>query len=188
MSKVRDDGGHFVRHDDRSARYDCKNRAPDACANLLKGQLLNETHSQTNAHVGLIASLVTTHQTATTGKDQSSASTAAFDQPMVTSASLPGCAKDCTLDLNYLSSNHHTWSKCQDTLIVGRIHYVVDSGNNKTSTSTSYSEYVTFFEPYPRAWVTSAVSDLLVNGSHILTRTDVNEAGTVTHVDGTETV
>lgn len=71
--------------------------------------------------------------------------------------------------------------------MVGRIYYIIDSANNKTITSTSYSQQVTLFNSVGSK-VTSDVSDIIAAGSHILTRTDVNAAGTVTYVDGTETM
>ena len=39
-----------------------------------------------------------------------------------------------------------------------------------------------------RTEVTSDVSDILSGGSYVLTRTDVNAAGTVTYMDGTNTM
>ena len=70
--------------------------------------------------------------------------------------------------------------------MIGRVHYFVDSANNKTSTSTDYSQRVTFIQN--RTEVTSDVSDVLSGGSYVLTRTDVNAAGTVTYIDGTNTM
>lgn len=72
------------------------------------------------------------------------------------------------------------------TAIIGRIHYIVDRANNKTITSTSYAEQVTFSTKGYK--VTMPVSEIIGNGSQILTRTDVNAQGTVTYVDGTSTV
>jgi hypothetical protein len=64
------------------------------------------------------------------------------------------------------------------TAVVGRIVYIVDNSTNATRTSTSYSAQVTFRAS--GTLVTSAVSDIVANGSQILTREDVNAAGTVT--------
>jgi hypothetical protein len=60
------------------------------------------------------------------------------------------------------------------TAVVGRIVYIVDNSTNATRTSTSYSAQVTFRAS--GTLVTSAVSDIVANGSQILTREDVNAA------------
>lgn len=70
--------------------------------------------------------------------------------------------------------------------MIGRVHYFVDAANNKTSTSTDFAQQVTFSQNGTR--VTSDVTNILASGSQILTRTDVNAAGTVTHMDGTNTM
>ena len=70
--------------------------------------------------------------------------------------------------------------------MIGRVHYFVDSANNKTSTSTDFAQQVTFSQNGTR--VTSDVTNILASGSQILTRTDVNAAGTVTYMDGTNTM
>lgn len=62
--------------------------------------------------------------------------------------------------------------------MVGQIQYIVDEATNKTITTTSYADVVTFTSN--GTLMTSAVSDLVANGSKILVRTDVNAAGTVT--------
>lgn len=60
---------------------------------------------------------------------------------------------------------------------------IVDDNTNITTASTSYLAQVTFTSN--GALVTSEVSEIIANGSQILTRTDVNAAGTVTMaVDG----
>jgi hypothetical protein len=88
------------------------------------------------------------------------------------------CVQNCTFQ--QVVSEYGAWQQCQTmaTVVVGRIVYIVDNNTNATKTSTSYSAQVTF-----RAngtLVTSAVSDIIANGSQILTRKDVNAAGTVT--------
>lgn len=118
-------------------------------------------------------------------------STAAADCSRIypASATLPAgptstadpCIKDCSINMKYITASYHYWTRCEGTAIIGLIHYIVDSANNKTSTSTSYSQQVTIFSG--RSWVTSNVSDILATGSHVLIRTDVNAAGTVTYVD-----
>lgn len=70
--------------------------------------------------------------------------------------------------------------------MLGRVHYFVDSANNKTSTSTDFVQRVTFRKN--GTVVTSDASDIISGGSHVLTRTDVNAAGTVTYMDGTNTM
>ena len=67
--------------------------------------------------------------------------------------------------------------------MLGRVHYFVDSANNKTSTSTDFVQRVTFMKNGTE--VTSDASDILAS---VLTRTDVNAAGTVTYMDGTNTM
>jgi hypothetical protein len=62
--------------------------------------------------------------------------------------------------------------------VVGHIVYIVDNSTNVTTTSTSYSAQVTFV--VSGTLIKSAVSDIVANGSQILTREDVNSAGTVT--------
>lgn len=70
------------------------------------------------------------------------------------------------------------------TAVVGQVMLIVDGNTNMTTTSTSYLSQVTFTSN--GTIVTSDVTDILANGSHILTRTDVNAAGTVTvAIDGT---
>lgn len=64
--------------------------------------------------------------------------------------------------------------------VIGQVYYLVDNGTNITSMSTSYASQVTF--EISGTMVTSAVSDIVANGSDILTRTDVNAGGTVTTV------
>ena len=70
--------------------------------------------------------------------------------------------------------------------MLGRVHYFVDSANNKTSTSTDFVQRVTFLKNGTK--VTSNAGDIISGGSHILTGTDVNAAGTVTYMDGTNTM
>lgn len=114
------------------------------------------------------------------------ASTSVFHKPYATSAPHSDCSKNCTYDWNLLTSNHHTWSKCLGTAIIGRVHYLVDPASNRTITSTSYAEDLTFISHGMK--VTSLVSDILARQSEILTRTDVNAAVTVTYFDGTNTM
>jgi hypothetical protein len=100
-----------------------------------------------------------------------------------TDHAFPGCSTDCTYDKSRLSQHHISWTKCQDTVMLGRVHYFVDRVNNKTSTSTDLAHQVTFLSNGSQ--VTSDASDILAS---ILTRTDVNAAGTVTFTHGTHTM
>jgi hypothetical protein len=93
---------------------------------------------------------------------------------------------DCTYSRPYLFQTQNSWTKCHDTVMIGRVHYFVDSANNSTSTSTEYAQQVTYASNH--TWVTAGGSDIAAGGSRILTRTDVNEAGTVTYMDGTNTM
>jgi hypothetical protein len=70
--------------------------------------------------------------------------------------------------------------------LIGRVHYLIDSANNKTITSTSYAERVEY--KLGAAYKVSHGSDLAASGVQILTRTDVDSAGTVTYVDGSDTM
>ena len=103
-----------------------------------------------------------------------------------TDLAVPGRTLDCTFDINAFTEHRNSWTRCPGTVMIGRIHYIVDSVNNKTSTSTSYAAQVTFEADGSK--VTSDVRDILANQSNIITRTDVNAAGTVTHVDNGHTV
>lgn len=70
------------------------------------------------------------------------------------------------------------------TAVVGQVQLIVDGKTNMTTTTTSYLSQVTFTSN--GTILTSDVTDILANGSHILTRADVNAAGTVTvAIDGT---
>lgn len=97
-----------------------------------------------------------------------------------TTTSLSGseCHKNCTFSKLITVGGH--WQKCQTeaNAVVGQIQYIVDEATNKTITTTSYADVVTFTSN--GTLMTSAVSDLVANGSKILVRTDVNAAGTVT--------
>lgn len=93
------------------------------------------------------------------------------------------CHANCTF--TKIVSNVGQWTRCQTkaTNVVGKVVLIVDDSKNITTTSTSYLDRVTFTSN--GTLVTSDVSDILANGSQILTRTDVNAAGTVTvAVDG----
>ena len=93
------------------------------------------------------------------------------------------CHANCTF--TKVESNFGQWTRCQTkaTNVVGKVVLIVDDSTNITTTSTSYLDQVTFTSN--GTLVTSDVSDILANGSQILTRTDVNAAGTVTvAVDG----
>lgn len=95
-----------------------------------------------------------------------------------------GCRTNCTF--TKVESNHGNWQKCQTmaTAVVGQVMLIVDGNTNMTTTTTSYLAQVTFTSN--GTIVTSDVTDILANGSHVLTRTDVNAAGTVTvAIDGT---
>lgn len=96
------------------------------------------------------------------------------------------CLEDCSINYDYVWVSEHSWTKCQGTALIGVIYYIIDSANNKTMTSTSYSQQVTFYDGHDV--VTSDVSGILAAGSQILVRTDVNAAGTVTYVDQGNTV
>jgi hypothetical protein len=88
------------------------------------------------------------------------------------------CVQNCTF--SKIVSNYGKWWQCQTkaTAVVGHVKYIVDNSTNTTLTSTSYAAHVTFKNN--GTLVTSAVSDILANGSQILTRNDTNDAGTVT--------
>jgi hypothetical protein len=100
-----------------------------------------------------------------------------------TGHAFPGCSTNCTYDIGRLTQHHISWTKCRDTVILGRVHYFVDRANNKTSTSTDFAHRVTFLSNGHE--VTSDASDILAS---VLTRTDVNAAGTVTYTYGTQTM
>jgi len=68
------------------------------------------------------------------------------------------------------------WTKCESTHLIGRIHYIGDIANNKTTASTSYATQVVV------GTATSQVSDILASSGRVITRTDLNAAGTVTAV------
>jgi hypothetical protein len=90
------------------------------------------------------------------------------------------CAKDCTF--TGVQSREDVWTRCQGTTYVGLVHVVIDKATNKTITSTSnYKDQVTYLDKNGRTSI-AALIDLASNGASILTRTDVNAAGTVTAV------
>jgi N-acetylmuramoyl-L-alanine amidase CwlA len=98
----------------------------------------------------------------------------------VTAHNPSACVKDCTFQDG--QSRLYHWTKCAGTTYVGIIHVVIDKATNKTITSTSsYKEEYTYF--LKDQTYTAALSDLVSNGrALVLTRTDVNAAGTVTQV------
>jgi hypothetical protein len=98
----------------------------------------------------------------------------------VTTQDPSACVKDCTFQ--EAQSRQYHWTKCAGTTYVGVIHVVIDKATNKTITSTSsYKEEYTYF--LKDQTYTAALSDLVSNGGAlVLTRTDVNAAGTVTQV------
>lgn len=98
------------------------------------------------------------------------------------------CSKNCTLRSGptTMTQKAASWSKCQGTVIIGRIHFTVDRANNTTITRTSYEAQLTFTSNGSR--VTSAATDLIANQSQVLTRTDIDANGTVIYMRGTTTV
>lgn len=125
------------------------------------------------------------HTTATITKSGSSSITT-LQAATSTGHDFRGCSTDCTFTESFMSQQCNSWTKCQGTVMIGRVHYLVNPVDNKTSTSTDYSQRVTFTNNGTR--VTSDVTDILSSGPQILTRTDVNAAGTVACADGTNTM
>lgn len=157
-----------------------------ALSNPIAAQYVNGSRSHIEARPGLsIPPSIIQHTTATTTESGHS-STTILQTATSTGHTLPGCSTDCTFDDTYMTQNRNSWTKCLGTVMIGRVHYFVDAANNKTSTSTDYSQRVTFIQN--RTEVTSDVSNILSGGSNVLTRTDVNAAGTVTYMDGTNTM
>jgi len=154
---------------------------------MIPAQRFDDTQTHEDARPGSPIAPTTIQQTATELKDESRSITRTTENAMPTNRILPGCSRDCTYDMHYMTMYHLSWTKCPGTAVVGRVYYIVDSLHNKTSTSTSYSSQVTF-NPRGTGPVTSNVSDILASGSHIRMRTDVNAAGTVTYVTGTHTL
>jgi len=140
----------------------------------------NQTHLHDHFRLGASDSTITIDVTSTVTKTYFSSTV--LEQPTITNLRAPGCSRDCSFNEDLLTQQRNSWTKCPGTITVGRIHYIVDSANNKTSTSTSYEAQVTFINSNGDL-ATSSVSDILASGSHIITRADVNAAGTVTHVD-----
>jgi hypothetical protein len=88
--------------------------------------------------------------------------------------------KDCTF--TGVQSREDVWTRCQGTTYVGLVHVVIDKATNQTITSTSnYADQVTYLDKNGRTYI-AALSDLATSGASILTRTDVNAAGTVTAI------
>ena len=155
-------------------------------SNPAAAQYLNGSRYHSEARPGLsIPPSIVQHTTATI-TESGHPSTTALQTATATGHNLHGCSTDCTFDDTYMTQNRNSWTKCPGTVMIGRVHYFVDSANNKTSTSTDYSQRVTFIQN--RTEVTSDVSAILSGGSYVLTRTDVNAAGTVTYMDGTNTM
>jgi len=152
-------------------------------SNELPARFSNDSSDSDGPLPGLSISTTSVHQTATTIRLASSPSTTIFVEATSIDHAFPGCSRNCTYDASRLTQHHVSWTKCQDTVILGRVHYFVDRVSNKTSTSTDLAHQVTFVSNGRE--VTSDASDILAN---LLTRTDVNAAGTVTYTYGTLTM
>jgi hypothetical protein len=155
-------------------------------SNTVIAQYLNATRSHHEARPGLSIPPSIVQHTTTTITEPGHLSTTALQPASTTEHAFRGCSTDCTFDDTYMTQNRNSWTKCQGTVMLGRVHYFVDSANNKTSTSTDFVQRVTFMKNGTK--VTSDASDIISGGSHVLTRTDVNAAGTVTYMDGTNTM
>jgi hypothetical protein len=153
----------------------------------------NENQQHESAQPGLSVPTTTIYQTPTITLNRTATvhvsghpSPTSLHYATSTNRTFSGCSKSCSLDAYYLSVHHNLWTTCPGIALIGRVHYIIDSANNKAATSTSYSEQVEFRSDY--VWVTSHGSDLAASGAPILTRTDVNSDGTVTYIDGTDTM
>lgn len=149
-------------------------------------QSSNDSRHHLDAQPGPPFSPVTVQQTVTTTRDPGHSSTTDFAKATSRDPSFPGCSMDCTLSETLLTYHRNSWTRCPGVTVVGRVHYIIDSANNKTSTSTSYLKQVTYESDGVE--MTTDVSDILANNSPIIARTDVNAAGTVTYLDGTHTM
>lgn len=155
--------------------------------NEILAQVTNQTQSHEIARPGLSMSPTTaTTQAATATENSNRVSQTTLEKATTTDYAFPGCSIDCTFEANRFTAHHNSWTKCLGTALIGRIYYVVDSANNKTVTSTSYAEQATWDSGFGR--VSLDVSDVLASGHQVLTRKDVNTAGTVTYMDGTNTL
>ena len=94
--------------------------------------------------------------------------------------SASGCSANCTFTQpNYKSGS---WKRCADhdaIYFAGQVKHIVDRLKNKTLTTTIYSGMITY--TVNGTATTAEASDVMSNGSFKYSRTDVNEAGTVTY-------
>jgi hypothetical protein len=153
----------------------------------------NGSQQHESAQPGLSVPTTTVYQTPTITINQTATvhvsghpSPTSFHYATSTNRTFSGSSKSCSLDAYYLSVHHNSWAKCPGIALIGRVHHTIDSANNKTITSTSYSEQVELRSDY--VWVTSHGSYLAASRAPIITRTDVDSNGTVTYVDGTDTM
>jgi hypothetical protein len=152
----------------------------------------NGSQSQESARPGLSDPATTIYQTPRITINQTATvhvtgpSPTSFHYATSTNHNFSGCSKSCSLDASGMAVYYNSWTKCLGTALIGRVHYLIDSVNNKTVTSTSYAERVEY--RLGAAYEVSHGSDLAASGVGILTRKDVNSAGSVTHVDGTDTM
>jgi hypothetical protein len=89
------------------------------------------------------------------------------------------CSANCTFTVPV--QNAGSWSRCaaeNAIYFAGQVKHVVDRLNNKTMTTTIYAGKVTY--TINGTATTAEASDVMNNGSFMYSRTDVNEAGTVT--------
>ena len=91
------------------------------------------------------------------------------------------CSANCNFTLPIENSGR--WKRCvaQDEIyFAGHVKYIVDRLRNKTMTTTIYAGKVTY--TINNTAITAEASDVMANGSFKYSRTDVNEAGTVTAI------
>jgi hypothetical protein len=92
-----------------------------------------------------------------------------------------GCSADCTFTVPVEVAG--SWTRCDDyngIYIAGQVKHIVDKLKNTTITTTIYAGKITYF--FNGTSTTAEASDIMSNGSFAYSRTDVNEAGTVTDV------
>lgn len=92
-----------------------------------------------------------------------------------------GCSANCTFTLP--AQNSGSWKRCEGVdaiYFAGHVNLVVDRLKNTTMTTTVYAGKVTY--TINGTATTAEASDVMNNGSFVYSRTDVNEAGTVTAV------
>jgi hypothetical protein len=143
--------------------------------------LVNSSETQLHDTVQPGGSSYTTTMRPTVALPRTSNATAALETTTSADHSMSGCSLNCTMNYIWFKQQRNSWTKCRSIVTIGRVNYLVNAANNMTSTSTSYATQVTFTSYGSK--VTSDVRDILANGSHVIARTDVNAAGTVTYVD-----